>query len=88
MAEYVLFAVRDAEEFLAALPEVGLTGERLPDDPDVGQIVKIVPTDLEDAESIQFELGWYADRLGIIRSVVVTEPDEPHAAPTTERLFD
>ena len=76
MAEYLLLVVRDADMVIEMLPEVGLQGARLPDLPDLGEQVKIVPQDLEDAESIWFELSWHSDKLGIIGGTIIDEPDE------------
>lgn len=72
MAKMLLLLVHDADRVIEALPEVGLSGARLPDD-DHGQVVKVIPTPLDTAESLWFELSWHADKLGIISGAFVDE---------------
>lgn len=72
MSKSLYLLVRHADDVIESLPDVGLTGERMADDTG-GQVVKVIPTEFDDAEDMWFELSWYADRLGIINGRVVEE---------------
>lgn len=62
MADDRLFVkTRFADSLVNDLPDVGLTGVKVHD-----QIVRVEPSAAgDDPEDLKFELGWYADRLGI-----------------------
>lgn len=65
MSADLILLVRSADHVIEMLPEVGLSGARMQDDPN-GEVVQITPTGDDTAESLWFELSWHADKLGII----------------------
>ncbi|AYD87343.1 hypothetical protein SEA_VALENTINIPUFF_42 [Microbacterium phage ValentiniPuff] len=73
-AKILHLLVTDADHVLEMLPEVGLSGARMEDEPE-GQVVKIVATGDNNAEDLWFELSWHADKLGIISGRFVEQAD-------------
>ncbi|MFD6699713.1 MULTISPECIES: hypothetical protein [unclassified Microbacterium] len=80
MTRRLVLIVVDADAVVGMLPDVGLSGVRMPDDEEGRQRVQVVPYfESEEPEDLWFELAWHADKLGIIHGGPVEVEDAPPA---------